>query len=133
MHGGKNDPLLKTGLALTLVTVKIILKLLLGLHAGWSLQDPQRLLCNRGSYSGVFPPNWAITLSQKYSYKPTLQSNLHFMVAALYHFPINTSWFLIDFILCPLPELRILCLLGQHKEGKPILTAVFNAAANHGD
>lgn len=55
------------------------------------------------------------------------------MVAALYHFPINTSWFLIDFILRPLPEERILCLLGQHKEGRPILTAVFNAAANHGD
>lgn len=55
------------------------------------------------------------------------------MVADLYHFPINTGWVLIDFILCPLPEVRILCLLGQHKEGRPILTAVFNAAANHGD
>lgn len=55
------------------------------------------------------------------------------MVAALYHFPINTSWLLIDFILRPLPEVRMLCLLGQRKEGRPILTAVFNAAANHGD
>lgn len=98
-----------------------------------SLQDPKSLPCNRGCYSGVLPQNWAIKPSQQYGYKPTLLNNLHFMVAALYHFPINTSWLLIDFILCPLPEVRILCLLGQHKEGRPILTAVFNAAANHGD
>lgn len=81
----------------------------------------------------VFSPNWAVKPSQKNGYKPALQSNLHFMVTALYHFPINTSWLLIDFILYPLPEVRILCLLGQHKEGRPILIAVFNAAANHGD
>lgn len=91
------------------------------------------LLKYRDGYSGVSPQNRVIEPSQKSGHKPTFQSNLRFMVAALYHFPINTSWLLIDFILCPLPEVRILCLLGQRKGGRPILTAVFNAAANHGD
>lgn len=101
-------------------------------HRTEPLQDPQRLLCKRLLF-WCFPQNWAVKPSQKNGYKPALQSNLHFMVTALYHFPINTSWLLIDFILYPLPEVRILCLLGQHKEGRPILIAVFNAAANHGD
>lgn len=79
------------------------------------------------------PKTGEIKPLQEHIYTPDLQSYLRFMVAGLYHFPINTGWYLIDFILCPLPEVRISCLLGQHKEGRPILTAVFNTAANHGD
>lgn len=97
-----------------------------------SARSPKASLQQRWFFL-YFPQNWAVKPPQKNGYEPALQRNLHFMETALYHFPINTSWLLIDFILCPLPEVRILCLLGQHKEGRPILTAVFNAAANHGD